>query len=76
MLLVLSAGSGALAGIAKEFGDAWGLWPFCPCQASGRDLAADAAGVALAAACLVCWQHTALHQARGLPTTDVRAVGV
>lgn len=58
-LLLLAIGSGTAAGVAKEAGDAIGLWPFCPCLASIRDLVADAAGVVLAAIFLVCWQRVA-----------------
>ena len=45
--LGLAVLSGSGAGVAKEIGDNWNVWPFCPCGASARDLAADALGVAL-----------------------------
>ena len=50
--LGLSLAAGAVAGLAKEAGDARNTWPFCPCSASARDLVADGAGVVAAAALL------------------------
>ena len=46
--MLYAMGGGALAGIAKEVGDAVRAWPWCRarrCSASGRDLVADVVGI-------------------------------
>lgn len=43
--LALGCTAGTAAGVAKEIGDSVQAWPFCPCGASPRDLAADVLGV-------------------------------
>ena len=56
--LCLALASGAVAGAAKEAGDAADIWPWCGrpgCSASWRDGAADAAGLLAAAAVTCLW---------------------
>ena len=83
--LGLAVCTSALVGVAKECGDAFGLWPWCPpCVASGRDMSANLAGtLAAAASLLVCGLATKLQRARrgysiaaaGAPGIDVSGSG-
>ena len=53
--LLLAVGASSLVGVAKEVGDAAGMWPWCPpCSASRRDLVADGLGAALGVVLIVC----------------------
>jgi len=73
LALALSLGSGVLAGLAKEAGDALCV-PRCG-DASGKDLVADALGVLLASGVLGCRQARA-RVAGGGGYDEVGAAGV
>ena len=67
--LALAAAAALLAALAKEAGDAAGLWPG---RASARDLAADLLGVAAGAAAVLAAERAAAGGGGGLPPPGAR----
>eukprot|EP00965_Chrysotila_dentata_P040739 1351039-Pleurochrysis_carterae.AAC.1 len=50
MHICVALGIGSMAGVAKEAGDAFDVWPLCPpCDPSTDDMIADLLGVSFAA---------------------------